>query len=141
MYRHPAVTGNLDRLMHWGIDIIPPRIEEGRAKIAGLEEILLHAKRALGGKVLAGKHVLITSGACREPIDDVRVLTTRSTGMMGKALALEAFRLGAEVTVVHGDRFPCIRNITVATADEMRAAVLDECAGEPWTTTQCRGDL
>ena len=60
------------------------------------------------GRSLAGKHVLITSGACREPIDDVRVLTTRSTGMMGRALALEAFRLGAEVTVVHGDRFPCI---------------------------------
>ena len=129
MYRHPAVTENLDRLMHWGIDIIPPRIEEGRAKIAGLEEILLHAKRALSGKVLAGKHVLITSGACREPIDDVRVITTRSTGMMGRALALESFRLGAEVTVVHRDWFPCIRNITVSTADEMRAAVLDECAG------------
>jgi len=127
MYRHPAVTDNLDRLMRWGIDVIPPRIEEGRAKIAGMEEIVLHAKRALGGKVLAGKHVLITSGACREPIDDIRVITTRSTGRMGRALALEAFRLGAEVTVVHGDRFPCIRNITVSTADEMRAAVLDEC--------------
>jgi len=128
MYRHPAVKENLDRLMRWGIDVIPPRIEEGRAKIAGIEEIVLHVKRALGGRPLAGKHVLITSGACRERIDDVRVLTTRSTGMMGRALALEAFRLGADVVVVHSDRFPCIRNITVITADEMRAAVLKECA-------------
>jgi phosphopantothenoylcysteine decarboxylase / phosphopantothenate---cysteine ligase len=128
MYRHPAVKENLDRLVSWGIDIIPPRIEEGRAKIAGIEEILLYTKRALGGRLLSGKHVLITSGACREPLDDVRVLTTRSTGLMGRAIALEAFRLGADVTVVHSDSFPCIRNIPVSTADEMRAAVLNECS-------------
>jgi phosphopantothenoylcysteine decarboxylase / phosphopantothenate---cysteine ligase len=128
MYRHPGVKENLDRLVNWGIDIIPPRVEEGRAKIAGIEEILLYTKRALGGRSLCGKHVLITSGACREPLDDVRVLTTRSTGLMGRALALEAFRLGADVTVVHRDSFPCIRNITVSTADEMRAAVLNECS-------------
>lgn len=130
MYRHPAVTENLDRLKNWGLEIIPPRVEEGRAKIAGIEEIVLHVKRALGGKILAGKHVLITSGACREPVDDVRVLTTRSTGMMGRAIALEAFRLGAAVTVVHRDRFPCVRNISIDTADEMRNAVLGECSSK-----------
>lgn len=127
MYRHPRVKENLATLMQMGIGIIPPRIEEGRAKISRNEEIVLHAKRALGGFPLAGKHVLITSGACREPVDDVRVLTTRSTGMMGKALALEAFRLGAEVTVVHRDWFPCIKNISISTADEMRSAVMAEC--------------
>jgi phosphopantothenoylcysteine decarboxylase/phosphopantothenate--cysteine ligase len=47
---------------------------------------------------------------------------------MGRALALEAFRLGADVTVVHRDRFPCIKNLIVSTADEMRAAVLNECS-------------
>ena len=128
MYRHPAVKENLDTLKRWGIAVIPPRIEEGRAKIATIEEIVLHVRRALGGFALAGKHVLITSGACREPVDDVRMLTTRSTGMMGKALALEAFRLGAEVTVVHRDRFPCIKNIPISTAEEMRDAVLAGCA-------------
>jgi phosphopantothenoylcysteine decarboxylase/phosphopantothenate--cysteine ligase len=128
MYRHPAVNENLERLRHWNIDVIPPRIEEGRAKIAGTEEIVLHVKRALGGKALEGKKVLITSGACREPVDDVRVLTTRSTGRMGRALALEAFRLGADVTVVHRDTFPCVTNIPISTADEMRDAVLKECA-------------
>jgi phosphopantothenoylcysteine decarboxylase/phosphopantothenate--cysteine ligase len=128
MYRHPAVKENLGRLAGWGVDIIPPRTEEGRAKIAGIEEIVLHVKRGLGGGALSGKRVLITSGACREPVDDVRVLTTRSTGMMGRALALEAFRLGADVTVVHRDSFPCIKNITVSTAEEMRNAVLKECA-------------
>jgi phosphopantothenoylcysteine decarboxylase / phosphopantothenate---cysteine ligase len=48
MYHHPAVKENLDRLVNWGIDIIPPRVEEGRAKIAGIEEILIYTKRALG---------------------------------------------------------------------------------------------
>jgi len=126
MYRHQGVAANLDRLRAWGIDIVPPRIEEGRAKIAGIEEIVLHAERALSGRPLTGKRVLITSGACAEAVDDVRVLTTRSTGQMGRALALEAFRLGAEVTVVHAGRFPCVRNVHAETAGEMMEAVLQE---------------
>lgn len=126
MYRHQGVAANLDRLRTWGIDIVPPRIEEGRAKIAGIEEIVLHAERALSGRPLTGKRVLITSGACAEAVDDVRVLTTRSTGQMGRALALEAFRLGAEVTVVHAGRFPCVRNVHAETAGEMMEAVLRE---------------
>ena len=124
MYRHPQVQANLERLRTWGIDVIPPRREEERAKIADLETILLHTERALSGQPLRGRTVLITSGPCEEPIDDIRVLTTRSSGWMGRALALEAFRLGAEVTVVHRHTFPCVRNIPVATAEEMRSAVL-----------------
>jgi phosphopantothenoylcysteine decarboxylase/phosphopantothenate--cysteine ligase len=46
---------------------------------------------------------------------------------MGRALALEAFRLGADVTVVHNGSFPCVRNIRVTTAAEMREAVLRVC--------------
>jgi len=129
MYRHPAVVANLERLQAWGVDVVPPRIEEEKAKIAGIEEIVLHVERALSGRPLAGKRVVITSGACTEAVDDVRVLTTRSTGQMGRALALEAFRLGAEVTVVHADRFPCVRNVHVETAGEMMAAVLEEAKG------------
>lgn len=126
MYRHQGVAANLERLRAWGIDIVPPRIEEGRAKIAGIEEIVLHAERALSGRPLAGKRVLITSGACAEAVDDVRVLTTRSTGQMGRTLALEAFRLGAEVTVVHAGRFPCVRNVHAETAGEMMEAAIEE---------------
>lgn len=129
MYRHPGVAANLERLRAWGIDIVPPRIEEGRAKIAGIEEIVLHAERALSGRPLAGRRVLITSGACAEAVDDVRVLTTRSTGQMGRALALEAFRLGADVTVIHAGRFPCVRNLPASTAAEMMAAALEEAPG------------
>ncbi|WP_332448653.1 bifunctional phosphopantothenoylcysteine decarboxylase/phosphopantothenate--cysteine ligase CoaBC [Methanoculleus sp.] len=130
MYRHPAVAGNLRRLQSWGIDIVGPKVEEGKAKIADNEVIVLHAERAVSGRPLAGRRVLITSGPCAEPIDDVRVMTTRATGRMGRALALEAFRLGADVTVVHSDTFPCVRNIRVVTAGEMREAVLSVCRDE-----------
>ncbi|NLM29714.1 MAG: bifunctional phosphopantothenoylcysteine decarboxylase/phosphopantothenate--cysteine ligase CoaBC [Methanomicrobiales archaeon] len=130
MYRHPGVAENLDRLRSWGVDIIPPRIEEGKAKIADNETIVLHAERAISERPLAGKRVLITSGACAEPLDDVRILTTRSTGRMGRALALEAFRLGADVTVVHNGVFPCVRNVHVTSAAEMRSAVLRICRDE-----------
>ena len=124
MYRHPAVIGNLAKLKNWGVEIVDPRIEEGKAKIADSEEIVLRCERAVMGKPLAGKKVLITSGPCREPVDDIRVLTTRSSGQMGRALALQAFRLGAEVTVVHRDTFPCVNNVFADTAGEMRTAVL-----------------
>ncbi|MEN6342026.1 MAG: bifunctional phosphopantothenoylcysteine decarboxylase/phosphopantothenate--cysteine ligase CoaBC [Methanospirillum sp.] len=124
MYRHRAVAENLARLEALGVTIVPPRIQEGRAKIAETDAIVLEAERAVNDKPLAGRRVLIASGPCRESVDDVRVLTTRSTGLMGRALALEAYRRGAEVTVVHADRFPCVRNVPATSAADMREAVL-----------------
>jgi phosphopantothenoylcysteine decarboxylase/phosphopantothenate--cysteine ligase len=123
MYRHPAVIENIAKLKTWGVEIVDPRIEEGKAKIADCEEIVLRCERAVLGTALSGKKVIITSGPCREPVDDIRVLTTRSSGQMGRALALQAFRLGADVTVIHRDTFPCVNNVFVETADEMRCAV------------------
>jgi len=124
MYRHPAVVNNIATLRTWGIEIVSPRIEEGKAKIAGNEDIVLMCERAVMGRPLLGKKVLITSGPCKEPVDDIRILTTRSSGQMGRALALHAFRLGADVTVVHRDTFPCVNNVFAETAEEMREAVL-----------------
>lgn len=124
MYRHPAVIGHIEQLKQWGIGIVDPKVEESKAKIADNEEIVLRCERAiLGSAALKGKKVLITSGPCREPVDDIRILTTRSSGEMGRALALQAFRLGAEVTVVHQDTFPCVNNIFAETAEDMRRAV------------------
>ena len=123
MYRHPAVIENIAKLKKWGVEIVDPRIEEGKAKIADGKEIVLRCERAILGKTLSGKKILITSGPCQEPVDDIRVLTTRSSGLMGRALALQAFRLGADVTVIHRDTFPCVNNVSVETAEDMRRAV------------------
>ena len=123
MFRHPAVVRNIRTLESWGVGFAGPRIEEGKAKFADIDEIVLRCERAVLNKPLAGKRVLVTSGACREPVDDVRVLTTRSSGRMGGELALEAYRLGADVTVVHNDILPCVQNVPVETAGGMLDAV------------------
>lgn len=130
MYCHKIVRKNIETLKEIGIDIVPPRVEEGKAKIAGIEEICLYAERAVNKKPLLGKKVLVSSGACRETLDDVRVLTSRSSGRMGKEAALEAFRLGADVTVIsntdiHG-KVPCVKNINITSAKDMHDAVLKE---------------
>ena len=123
MYRHPAVVENIGRLKQWGIDVIDPRIEEEKAKMAGVDEIVLSCERAIMKGPLLGRKILITSGPCREPVDDIRVLTTRSSGEIGRALALQAYRLGGDVTVVHRDHFSSVKNIYAGTAGEMHAAV------------------
>ena len=131
MFRHPGVAGCLRTLEGWGITVVGPRIEEGKAKIADIGDIVLHCERELMGKPLLGHHVLVTSGPCRERVDDVRVLTTRSTGLMGRALALQAFRLGARVTVVHADRFPAVENVRTTDAAGMLKEVTRICREDP----------
>ena len=123
MYRHPAVRENIKTLKKWGVEFVDPVIEEEKAKIAVADEIVLRCERAVMGCPLKDKRVLVTSGACREPVDSVRVLTTRSSGQMGRELALQAFRLGADVTIIHRDTLPCVTNIPVETAGDMREAV------------------
>ena len=126
MFRHPGVVENLERLKRWGIVIIDPKIEEEKAKIAGTDDIILTCERALMGRPLRGKKVIITSGRCEEPVDDVRILTTRSSGKMGRELALAAYRLGAEVTILHRNFLPQVKNIRINSADSLRTAVSDE---------------
>ena len=133
MFRHPGLQENLRRLQEWGITVLAPRIEEEKAKMPSQEEIVLWCERSVLGQPLAGKRVLITSGPCREKVDDVRILTTRSSGQMGRALALEAFRFGASVTVVHRDTFPCVKNIPAENAAEMRDTVLTHLKKERGT--------
>ena len=89
MYRHPAVIDNIAKLIQWGVEIANPRIEEGKQRSQTAEEIVLRCERAIMGTVLSGKKVIITSGPCQETVDDIRVLTTRSSGQMGRALALQ----------------------------------------------------
>jgi len=101
MYRHPKVLENLDVLKSWGIEIVGPRIEEGIAKIADIDEIVLCVLRALGGHSLEGVSVFVTSGATAEAIDPIRILTNRASGKTGDAIAREAYIRGAEVYLFH----------------------------------------
>jgi len=129
MYRHPAVLRNLDALRALGVAVIDPRMEEGKAKIADSAHVVFEVERMLGPRDLLGKKILITSGSNAEAIDPIRILTNKASGKTGVALALEARRRGAEVTLVH--RFlqdiP-VRQVYAESAKEMLDAVLAEVA-------------
>ena len=129
MYRHPAVLRNLQALRAMGVTLIDPRLEEGKAKIADNLAVVREVERLLGPLDLTGKKIIITSGSNAEVVDPIRILTNRASGKTGIALALEARRRGAEVTLVH--RFiqdiP-VRQVYAGSAREMLDAVLAEVA-------------
>ncbi|MFP4187959.1 MAG: bifunctional phosphopantothenoylcysteine decarboxylase/phosphopantothenate--cysteine ligase CoaBC [Halobacteriales archaeon] len=101
MYDHPGVVENLDKIEDWGVNIVPPKIEEDKAKLADKEDIATECERMLSEGPLAGKRVVVTSGRTEEAVDPVRVLTTRSSGKTGRAIAKEAYVRGADVALVH----------------------------------------
>ncbi len=125
---NPIVRGNIEILRGQGVRIVGPVIEEGKAKIAPNDDIVRWAERAVGGYALSGRRILITGGSTAEPIDPVRIITSRASGRTGDALAYEAFRRGADVTLVHRGRigFSGIRESYVETAEEMTDTVLGE---------------
>ncbi|OPY28538.1 MAG: bifunctional phosphopantothenoylcysteine decarboxylase/phosphopantothenate synthase [Methanocella sp. PtaU1.Bin125] len=128
MLEHPIVRENIRKLESIGIRFVMPVTAEKIAKFPDNAVIVLNAERALAASPLKGKKVLITSGPNVEEIDPIRVLTSRSTGKMGAELALEAFRRGADVTVVHRGRIgvPGIREVFAESAGDMMGAVLNE---------------
>lgn len=103
MEENPPTKAHLETLAARGVRIVRPLYDEGKAKLAPVDEIVAEVLRVLGPGTLAGERVWIISGAGREPVDPVRVLTNRSSGQMGRALAWSAHRLGAEVTVLTSD--------------------------------------
>ena len=103
MWDHAQVLRNVERLRGLGVDVVMPREEEGKAKLATAETIVAHCVRALApGGPLKGRRVVVLAGSTEEPIDGVRLISNRSTGALGCALAEEAFMRGADVLVLLG---------------------------------------
>ena len=109
MYVNEATQRSLELLAARATIMVEPQDgdvacgEHGQGKLATNAEIVAAVNSvALRTKVLAGKHVVITSGPTQEAIDDVRFLSNRSSGKMGSALARAALLMGARVTVVSG---------------------------------------
>ena len=142
MVHHPATQANLERLQSFGYTVMTPGYGElasglvGDGRMPEPEEIYARVVDLLDNPTsddtsdagaLAGKHVLVTAGPTREPIDPVRVVTNPSTGSMGYAMAEAAARRGARVTLVSGptalDTPDGITRIDVMTAEEMHTAV------------------
>lgn len=123
---NPAVRANLDVLRE-----DDTRILLGEGGMAGMEEVLARVLGGLGGP-MAGLKVLVTAGGTHEPLDSVRFIGNLSSGKMGLALAREAMRRGAEVTVVAaniGWREPGVGWRDVRTVEELRDEVLREAGG------------
>ncbi|ELY51030.1 bifunctional phosphopantothenoylcysteine decarboxylase/phosphopantothenate--cysteine ligase CoaBC [Natronococcus jeotgali] len=102
MYDHPGVLEAIETVEAWGVDFVEPRLEEGKAKIASEDAIAASVARAAGTRSLEERRVVVTSGATSEAIDPVRVLTNRSSGKTGRAVAEACAARGADVTLVHG---------------------------------------
>ncbi|MHA1398153.1 MAG: bifunctional phosphopantothenoylcysteine decarboxylase/phosphopantothenate--cysteine ligase CoaBC, partial [Candidatus Heimdallarchaeaceae archaeon] len=102
MLHNPTVEENIKKLKEIGVHILMPRIEEGKVKIPSDEVIVEECIRTLNRYKLQKKKILITAGPTRVFIDGIRFISNPSSGKMGYALALEAWRRGADVELVYG---------------------------------------
>jgi phosphopantothenoylcysteine decarboxylase/phosphopantothenate--cysteine ligase len=144
MWEHPATQANVATLRARGAHVIDPavgrltgkdtgagRLPEPEALYAACLAIVSGDGAAVAGEPrrdLEGRRVVVSAGGTREPLDPVRYLTNRSSGRMGYAIAAQAVRRGAAVTLVTGPTHLAppagVRVIPVQTALEMRDAVL-----------------
>ncbi len=135
MWLHPATQRNLETLTRDGVAIVGPEVgamacgETGPGRMAEPEAIFAAVMAALAPPApgpLTGRHVLVTAGPTAEPLDPVRVLTNRSSGKQGYAIAGALAELGARVTLVSGPTglaTPAgVTRVNVETGLEMAAA-------------------
>ena len=137
MYDHAATQENLDTLRKRGAAIIEPAEGHlasgltGKGRLPETHELIGHIRLILGREGwLAHRKVIVTAGGTQEPLDPVRVLTNKSSGKQGYALAQAALDAGAEVTLITTPTSltpPVGANVVhVQTAKQMLDAVLNE---------------
>ena len=134
MWENPATRENTAKLRERGFYIIEPATGRlasggfGPGRFPDTESIIGHIRKVLGKNGdLAGKHLVVTAGGTQEPIDPVRIISNRSSGKMGYAIAEAARDRGAEVILITaptGIPKPVgMELIPVETAGQMKAAV------------------
>ncbi len=132
MWSHPATRANVELLRSRGVELIGPDEGEtaegewGVGRMTEPAEIAARIDQLLGPASLAGKRVLVTAGGTREAVDAVRFMGNRSSGRMGVALAEEARRRGAEVTLLAANLAveppPGVETVHTPTAEAMLEA-------------------
>ncbi|MCC2596738.1 bifunctional phosphopantothenoylcysteine decarboxylase/phosphopantothenate--cysteine ligase CoaBC [Pusillimonas sp. MFBS29] len=136
MWLHPATQRNVTQLQADGALILGPAEgnqacgEVGSGRMLEAHELLAELIAFFQPKTLSGRRVLITAGPTSEKIDPVRVLTNRSSGKMGYAIAQAAREAGAQVVLVSGptalDTPYGVNRVDVESAAQMHAAVMSE---------------
>ncbi|ABP67669.1 bifunctional phosphopantothenoylcysteine decarboxylase/phosphopantothenate--cysteine ligase CoaBC [Caldicellulosiruptor changbaiensis] len=129
MFENKIVQANIQKLKQVGINVLEPEAGllacgvYGKGRYPENRKIVIEIERLLEKKDLDGKRVLITAGPTREYLDPVRFISNRSSGKMGFALAEEAYKRGAKVTLVSGpvniQTYADIEIVNVETAYEM----------------------
>ena len=136
MYAHPATQANVALLAARGVVIVPPEVGRFASGLVGQGRLpetpaLIGAIRLVLGRAgaLKGRHIVVTAGGTREPLDPVRFITNRSSGKQGYALAQAALDAGAAVTLISAARGLATPSgaelIAVESARAMQAAVMD----------------
>jgi len=133
MYRHPILEENILKLKRLGVEFIGPRISEGKAKIARIDEIVNRCRDIMtGDQGLANLKFLLTVGPTREYFDRVRFISNPSSGKMGMAIAEEIIARGGQVTIIMTKGVPepplsnNVRSIDVTSTQELSDAVMKE---------------
>ncbi len=130
MFKHPIVLDNIKKLKKIGIQILEPEILEGKAKMASTSKIVEAVIRRFSKRDLEGVKILVSAGPTIEYLDPVRIITNKSSGKMGIAIALEASRRGADSSIITGviqEKIPHgIRALKTETSKEMLKVVKKE---------------
>jgi phosphopantothenoylcysteine decarboxylase/phosphopantothenate--cysteine ligase len=137
MWNAEVTQRNVRELLDRGVELVGPFIGEmaegelGEGRMAEPDEIAGRIERRLAaGETLKGTRILVTAGGTREPLDAVRYLGNRSSGRMGVAVADEAARRGADVTLILAAATAApparVRTVRVETAAELHHATLAE---------------
>ncbi len=134
MWENPVTIENTSRLIKRGFNVIEPAAGRlasggfGSGRLPETEVIIAHIKMVLAQKGdLAGKRIVVTAGGTQEPIDPVRIISNRSSGKMGYAIAEAARDRGAEVTLITTptaiSKPVGVKIIALETAVQMKSAV------------------
>jgi len=132
MWEHQAVQANVRTLRERGVHVVDPEDgrlaggDSGKGRLAAPDVIVAEVLSVLGQRDLDGVHVVVSAGGTREPIDAVRVIANRSSGKQGYAVAEEARRRGARVTLVTTVDRPApigVDTVSVETAAQMKTAL------------------
>ncbi len=140
MLENPITQDNIRTLAHYGFTVIPSGSgllacgDVGSGRLPDEDVLLDYVDRALlGPKDLAGRKIVVTAGATREPLDPVRYLTNHSTGKMGYAVARACMLRGADVTLLTAPTalrpVPFVKTVPFTTAADLFAAVKENIEG------------
>ena len=139
MFENPIVQDNLDRLRHFGYEVIDPAVgylacgDVGAGKMPEPSVLYEYIFREIAmEKDMAGKKILVTAGPTQEKLDPVRYISNHSTGKMGYAIAKICMLRGADVTLVSGRTAitppPFVNVVPIVSAKDMFEAVTSRAA-------------